>query len=150
MNPKDLIGSKKVPSYSVVPMTGMIYEAAAFIDGAEKYGPFNWREEPVSALVYLDALDRHMKAWGAGQDIDPKSGKPHLGHAKACLAILIDAFETGNLIDDRHKDEVVVRLLDQYDRSQPPPTEVSSAKPQPDSVSSAYSVSDSRKANSLP
>jgi hypothetical protein len=117
INPKDLVGILKVPSLSVVPATGMIYEALAMWDGAVKYGPFNWRENPVKATVYLDAHDRHIKAWAAGQDIDPKSGMPHLGHARACLGILVDAFETGNLIDDRPKNEAVVRLLEHYDRT---------------------------------
>jgi len=119
-NPKDAFGAKKVPSYSVVPVTGMIYEALGMWDGGIKYGPFNWRDNAVKATIYLDAMKRHMDAWSAGQEIDPKSGMPHLGHAKACLGILIDAFETGNLIDDRPKNEAVVRLLDQYDRTSMP------------------------------
>lgn len=119
-NPKDLLGVKKVPSFSVVPTTGMIYEELAMQDGAAKYGPFNWREHPVQAMVYIDALGRHIKAWVAGQEIDPKSGKPHLGHAKACIGIIIDAFETGNLIDNRPKNAATLRLLEQYDQSTPP------------------------------
>lgn len=116
-NPKDLFGVKKVPSYSVVPSTSMIYEALGMWNGAEKYGPFNWRDHPVQAMVYVDALDRHMKAWVAGQEIDPKSSMPHLGHAKACIGILIDAFETGNLIDNRPKNPATLRLLETYDRT---------------------------------
>jgi len=113
-NPKDLIGLTKVPSHSVVPASGLIYEAMAMWEGARKYGPFNWRAHPVLATVYLDALDRHVKLFAAGEDIDPDSGYPHLAHAKACLAILIDAQETGNLIDNRPKSAVVARLLARF------------------------------------
>ncbi|MGH9257016.1 MAG: dATP/dGTP diphosphohydrolase domain-containing protein [Vicinamibacterales bacterium] len=128
-NPKDLFGIKKVPSYSVVPSTGMIYEALGMWDGADKYGAFNWRAHPVQAMVYVDAIDRHVKAWVAGQEIDPKSGKPHLGHAKACLGILIDAFETGNMIDNRPKNVATLRLLEQYDRTTPPQEVISVPNP---------------------
>src|SRR6266704_1488955 len=99
-NPKDRYGVLKVASYSVVPATSMIYEALGMWDGGIKYGPFNWQAHPVRASVYFDALDRHVKALVAGQWIDPKSHMPHAGHAKACLGILIDAYETGNLIWD--------------------------------------------------
>lgn len=116
-NPKDLFGVRKVPALSVVPATSMIYEALGMWEGAEKYGAFNWRDHPVQAMVYVDAMDRHIKAWVAGQETDPKSGKPHLGHAKACIGIIIDAFETGNLIDNRPKNAATLRLLEQYDRT---------------------------------
>lgn len=117
-NPKDLFGVKKVPSYSVVPATSMIYEALGMWDGAGKYGPFNWRDHPVLASVYFDALDRHVKALVAGQWIDPKSGMPHAGHAKACLGILIDAYESKNLIWNLPPMPEILVLLEQYDRSQ--------------------------------
>jgi hypothetical protein len=36
-----------------------------------------------------------------GEWIDSESGIPHLGHARACLGIIIDAYESGMLTDDR-------------------------------------------------
>jgi len=42
-----------------------------------------------------------MDALLEGEDIDPKSGLPHLAHALACIAIIIDAKTAGKLIDDR-------------------------------------------------
>ncbi len=36
-----------------------------------------------------------------GQEKADDSGCHHLGHARACLGILLDAQATGNLIDDR-------------------------------------------------
>jgi hypothetical protein len=79
-------------------MTG----AVALLDGAAKYGRMNWRATPVRASIYVDAAKRHINAWLDGEDLDPDSGLPHLGHAIACIAILIDAEAAGTLIDDRN------------------------------------------------
>lgn len=99
-NPKTQYGVKK-PSLALVPAASLIHEATAFMDGAAKYGPYNWRENKVSAMVYLNAADRHMRQFLDGEDFDPISGVHHLGHAKACFGIILDAMETGNLVDDR-------------------------------------------------
>jgi hypothetical protein len=51
--------------------------------------------------VYVDAALRHLNAWFDGEQEASDSGVHHLGHARACMAILLDAEATGNLIDDR-------------------------------------------------
>ena len=94
------MGSKKV-SLSTVPAVAVAHEACALMDGARKYGPYNWRDKKVVARIYVDACKRHLDAWLEGQETAEDSGVHHLGHARACLAILLDAQETGNLIDDR-------------------------------------------------
>lgn len=99
-NPKDEVGSNKVPM-SLVPAIAIAHEACAMLHGAEKYGQWNWRHHPVQANIYLDALSRHVAAWQEGEDLDQESGIHHLGHARACLGILLDAWENGNLIDNR-------------------------------------------------
>jgi 5'-deoxynucleotidase YfbR-like HD superfamily hydrolase len=99
-NPKDAIGSDKLPLH-LWPKTATLYGSLAMLDGALKYGRSNWRESGVRASIYVDALDRHVGAWFEGEDLDPDSGVPHLSHALACLAILVDALATGNLVDDR-------------------------------------------------
>lgn len=82
------------------------------MDGARKYGPFNWRGNAVVASIYIDALIRHAMSWFEGEECADDSGVHHLGHAIACLGILLDAQETGNLIDDRPgKDAVATRVL---------------------------------------
>lgn len=101
-NPKDLVGAKKV-SLSAIPAIAQAYEAAALMTGAVKYGPYNWRAVAVSARIYIDACKRHLDAWTEGQEIDEESLIHHLGHAKACLSILIDAQAEECLIDDRPK-----------------------------------------------
>jgi hypothetical protein len=109
-NPKDRIGATK-PDLSLVPPAGVIHEALAMEDGARKYGPYNWREKKVKARVYIAACKRHLDSYLDGEEHAEDSGAHHLGHARACLGILLDAKETGNLIDDRPKPGPAALLL---------------------------------------
>lgn len=99
-NPKDIIGSDKLPLH-LWPTTATALGSIALLEGALKYGRTNWRPIGVKASVYYAALNRHMNAWWEGEEVAPDSQIDHLGHAIACLAILIDAKATGNLNDDR-------------------------------------------------
>lgn len=99
-NPKDLIGSDKLPMH-LWPTTATIYGVLGLLDGALKYGRSNYRVMGVKSSIYYDAARRHLDAWFEGEDTDAESGLPHLGHALACLAILVDSTEKGNLTDDR-------------------------------------------------
>lgn len=101
-NPKDLLGVKKVSVTCISPFA-MLHEARAMHDGVVKYGPYNWREHPVQARIYLDAAMRHLLSWFEGEEEAQDSGAHHLGHARGCLGILLDAMETGNLVDNRPK-----------------------------------------------
>lgn len=101
-NPKDLLGVKKI-SLAAVPPVAIAHESAAMLDGEWKYGFRNWRENKVQARIYVDACLRHISAWFEGEEYAQDSGVHHLGHARACLGILLDALETGNLVDDRVK-----------------------------------------------
>lgn len=99
-NPKDIIGADKLPLH-LWPETATALGSLALLDGALKYGRTNWREAGVRASIYADAARRHLDAWFEGEGADPDSGLPHLGHALACLAILVDAGAAGKLTDDR-------------------------------------------------
>jgi hypothetical protein len=99
-NPKDLLGIKKV-SISKFPAVAVLHGAHAMMNGADKYGPYNWRDKAVIASIYIDALIRHVLAWLEGEENATDSDAHHLGHALACAAILLDAQETGTLVDDR-------------------------------------------------
>lgn len=99
-NPKDVIGSDKLPIH-LWPETATIYGCLGLLDGLLKYGRSNFRAVGAKASIYYDAQRRHMNAWFEGQDNDPDSGLPHLAHALACIAILIEAQTKGNLTDDR-------------------------------------------------
>lgn len=99
MNPKDVIGSSKVPMH-LWPQTATVTGAIALLNGKEKYGRANWRAIGVRASIYFDACSRHLAAWFEGEDVD-EEGVPHLGSALACLAIIVDAQAAGKFIDDR-------------------------------------------------
>ena len=113
-NPKDLLGIKKV-QLNLVPSSSIIYQALAMEDGAAKYGPSNWRKNRVIASIYIAACMRHLQAWyDAGEECAKDSKKPHLGHALACIGIIVDALETGNLLDDRPTPGAAARMIEEW------------------------------------
>lgn len=99
-NPKDAIGCNKIP-LSLWPISASMYGAVALLDGMLKYGRSNFRSCGARASIYYDACNRHLNAWFEGEEDDPDSGLPHLAHALACLAVLVDSKEAGGLVDDR-------------------------------------------------
>lgn len=100
MNPKDLVGAKKAP-LSLVPPSAIIAIAEAMGNGADKYGPFNWRDQPIQVRTYVEAALRHLYAFLDGQWAAEDTGISHLSHAMAGLAILNDAFALGAVEDNR-------------------------------------------------
>jgi hypothetical protein len=99
-NPKDAVGSLKVPLHLIpAPVQGEL--ALALLEGSLKYGAFNYRVAGVRTSVYYDACRRHLDAYMEGEDTDPDSGLPHVVKAMACLCILRDADRQGMLNDDR-------------------------------------------------
>ena len=55
--------------------------------GKKKYAAWNWAKGmKYSRLV--DALDRHTKAWFAGEEVDPETGLNHMWHAM-CNAMFL-------------------------------------------------------------
>lgn len=99
-NPKDIIGSGKLPLH-LWPTTATAAGCVALLNGALKYGRSNWRVVGVRASIYVDACQRHLAAWFEGEERD-EEGIPHLGAALACLAILVDCQAAGLLRDDRN------------------------------------------------
>jgi len=99
-NPKDAVGSSKMPLH-LWPQTATIYGSLGLLEGMLKYGRNNWREAGVRYSIYHDAVLRHLTACWEGEWFDPDSELPHLSHALACLAIIVDAHSAGMLVDDR-------------------------------------------------
>jgi len=114
-NPKDLLGMKKV-NLHLVPPASILYQALAMEDGAVKYGPYNWRQNKVIATIYIDAAQRHLLQWLDGEENASDSGKPHLAHALACIGIIVDALETGNLVDNRPTPGSMSRLIAKFEK----------------------------------
>ena len=113
INPKDALGVKKV-SLHLIPPASKIYQATAMEDGASKYGPYNWRSNKVRLTIYLDAAERHLACYLDGEEIAEDSGVHHLAHALGCIGIVVDAKETGNLIDDRPIKGIASQLINKY------------------------------------
>lgn len=99
-NPKDRLGRLK-PSLHLIPASAQIIESMVMALGAKKYGAYNWRAKNVAATVYIAAAMRHLLSWLDREEYDDESGVSHLGHARACLGILLDAQTLGKLVDDR-------------------------------------------------
>lgn len=124
INPKDAIGRSK-PSICSIPSTALAQQAIVHMLGSKKYGFYNWRTVPkVSCMTYLDAMERHLRKYLDGEDIDPESGVSHLAHIAACCNIVMDASTVGNLHDDRPPkaptdlvlEELTGKLEAHYDR----------------------------------
>lgn len=100
INPKDAAALLRVPLH-IYPPVGHIYGTMACLDGARKYGPYNWRERSISLTQYVGAMLRHLHALLDGEDDARDSGLPHLAHVNATSAIMLDAKAAGALLDDR-------------------------------------------------
>ena len=133
-NPKDGIGIKKVP-FTLIPDNVIAEVGLAFLEGARKYGSYNWRVAGVRASVYIDALRRHLGAWINGEDVDPDSGLSHLVKAMACLIILRDSMLQENWVDDRppkiesgwvqELNKKAAEIIEKYPNAVEPYTEIS-------------------------
>lgn len=126
-NPKDLVGSRKVP-LSTLPFRVLWRIGLAMLEGMCKYGRHNYRIAGVRSSVYFDGAMRHLGAWWEGEDIDPDSGFNHIDKLLADLMVLRDSMLAGNWVDDRpplaQEDFVVLnreaaRIVDQHADKKP-------------------------------
>lgn len=120
-NPKTMFGLKKCPLH-LVPPVATAFEAMAFKDGATKYGPYNWRAHKISASVYYAAAMRHLQSWWDGEELAADSGVHHLAHARACLAMVLDATMLGMINDDRPPKGGLPNALIAFTEKAPAPT----------------------------
>lgn len=92
------------PDLSLLPREFLVATAQAFMHGEAKYGRYNYRLGMDWHRLVAAAL-RHITAFNEGEDLDPESNYPHLGHAGACLAMLI-VYQANNLgKDTRHAND---------------------------------------------
>lgn len=99
-NPKDAIGSHKVP-FSVIPCPVLAEMALGMAEGGCKYGKWNWRAIEIEAEAYYNAAQRHLMAWWEGEDIDPDSGLNHVTKVLTTLTVLRDAMLQDKWHDNR-------------------------------------------------
>ena len=81
-----------------------------------KYGEYNWRDQPVEAMTYLDAALRHLQLYMNGEARARDTNVQNLGAVMACCAILLDAEANGSLIDNRRKSKAACDALHQAEK----------------------------------
>ena len=99
-NPKNLAARDRV-KLAYIPPVALAHMAHALMDGARKYQPYNWREKSIALMEYISAAQRHLLDFTDGETEASDSLCHHLGHTMACCAIMLDAIERNNMIDDR-------------------------------------------------
>lgn len=100
-DPKGASGSKKAP-LCMLPSFPLHEASWVLKSGADKYGPWNWRENEVCASTYRSAMQRHLDQWfDELEDVDRETNRSHLAHVIANACILMDAAKHGTLVDDR-------------------------------------------------
>lgn len=112
-NPKDAIGSRK-SRLDLVPPALSLCTAEVMVNGAIKYGPYNWRSAKIRLSVYLAAAQRHLLALMDGEDVADDSGCHHAAHIAANMAIILDALESDCMIDDRPKKGPAAKLIKRF------------------------------------
>jgi len=75
--------------YTLVPVELEDSVCAVMTMGAKKYTRNGWRTVPDGGQRYLAAMERHVKAFKDGEDLDPESGLHHLAHAACNLGFLL-------------------------------------------------------------
>ncbi|MEM8626970.1 MAG: dATP/dGTP diphosphohydrolase domain-containing protein [Pseudomonadota bacterium] len=89
----------KLPA-AILPVDALAEVARVMQVGKEKYGRDNWAQG-ADWTRYLDAMQRHIWAFQAGEDNDPETGLSHMGHA-ACNALFLTAYALRQIgCDDR-------------------------------------------------
>lgn len=101
-NPKKRFGDRKIP-LALLPGPALAQVALVLKSGADKYGAFNWRYDPVESMVYAHAGLRHIHTWIDGENYDYESGYHLLAHVAANSIILLDAYAVGSVIETRPK-----------------------------------------------
>jgi hypothetical protein len=110
-NPKDALGSDRLP-LNLIPPISKAAMSLAMLEGALKYGPYNWREAGVRTSIYISAIHRHLDKFADGEDTDPKTGVHHLASIMASCAIVLDSIHAGNLTDDRPRAVATGQCMD--------------------------------------
>ena len=102
LNPKDAAALRdSKPTLDLLEYVANVEIAKAMKHGADKYGKGNFRTIPIYASTYVAAIERHIGAWGTGEDLDQDSGLHHLAHIGANVHVLYAAMDAGTLVDDR-------------------------------------------------
>lgn len=88
------------PMLSLIPAEAIILAGEAFTYGAKKYSAHNFKNGLAHGRL-ADAALRHIFAYLSGENLDPESGKSHIGHALASLSMLAYMMKHKPELDDR-------------------------------------------------
>lgn len=103
--PKTMTGIKydvEKPDLSLLPRAAKEEIAKAFMFGQKKYGRYNYLGG-MDWTRLLAAAERHITAFNDGEDLDPETGINHLGHAGACICMLLEYIKNERGNDNRYK-----------------------------------------------
>lgn len=130
-NPKDIAAQHRI-DLSLISPASAAHEAAALMDGKDKYGAYNIRSKKIEAMSYVSAARRHLDRYVDGMDYDPVSLCHELGHAKASIGLILDAMENDCLIDNRPPKGNANAMLERLSNNVEKRRELASKKPQED------------------
>lgn len=86
--------------YDLLPPDALADIVSVFTYGAKKYADRNWEKGMAFSRIYA-AMQRHLNAYWAGQDLDEESALPHLAHAGFGILALLHLHNTRPECDDR-------------------------------------------------
>jgi hypothetical protein len=90
----------KPERYDLIPVGALALVAKLYGRGAEKYAEHNWRRGYDWSKSYA-ALNRHLNAFWAGEDIDEEMQLPHLASVVFHTFALMTFMEEHPQFDDR-------------------------------------------------
>lgn len=90
------------PDLSLLPIEFLSEVSRAMMHGEKKYGRYNYTGGLAWSRVIAAGL-RHLYAFAGGEDLDPESGVSHLGHAGACVLMLLVYYKRNLGTDNREK-----------------------------------------------
>lgn len=117
VDPKQSQASKKM-CFDAIPISLLVRAQPASQDGADKYGAWNWlklEDGSMSLNTYLNALQRHLLLYRAGQDYTSDSGIHNLDAMISGLAVVRDAMMFNKVTDDRTKlSDKQIQILERH------------------------------------
>jgi len=94
--------------YDLIPVYPLARLAEVYTIGAAKYGDRNW-EGGLKSRRLIAAMERHLAALKAGEDVDPDGQRHAASIAWGAFALM--HFEGKPELDDRTPDAAALRLL---------------------------------------
>lgn len=95
--------NEEKPNWGLVDFTSLVPMVRVLEFGAQKYAPNNWKKG-LPTVEVCESLLRHVFAYLEGEDNDPESGLPHVGHI-LCNAMFLSHMSKRPEMDTRDKEK---------------------------------------------